>query len=739
MATPSQIDPLILARWRDQEQLAYDPLAFMPTRFPGHPRLLTNRAKLAETRVQLRRAEWGPAALARLRLLADADCEVPESLPGTADAAHNRALMRRALNAACYYTLSGERAYFDRALAAIRPLALAYPGWPIGAPNTRAAGGGISENLFTMDLARTSDLLAGGPLAADDLALLETAMHAALATCDAEPHRDCGNHNTSSTLARLSLGIALGEPQVIHDALYGCLRCELWRYGLVHHLEHDFLGDGTWWERTIGYHLFALYCLANAAHAMSNLGFNMLRRSVPAQETPLPLDLHRQYAPTGKRILQAAFDVPLYQACHNLDYFQTHDSRVTSMVAIPQGWGALYELLWQATHDKAYAWLLQQLEDRVPAAERRFPGLPLSLQEDPFAIELLRVCRPISPVGAFRWDEDYALAVSGRHERECSLFPDSGLTILRLGADTPQGVNAGLQWGPHAAGHQSPASLHLDLHAGGTLFTGTPNSDGYEDPSYLTWVRTTLAHNTVTLDQMPMAPYHLGGESIWEAENWHGLDTSGDLLGWQPASDFRAVRASNARVYPGATLDRTVILTPAYALDVMRVSADRPRQVDWAMHLLGRVHSPAGGEPVDLGPGLGYRHLTDAQRWVLGEAGQTLRWQRHHGHGGVHLLAPGETTLVLADEPGLKPKNWLLGPPRPEPGRFALLLRRHCQETVVVALWCFNEPATGPSTAVLTALSPFAATGDLTLQIRHAGIVRRWVLPYTARDRRIVV
>jgi len=73
-----------------------------------------------------------------------------------------------------------------------------------------------------------------------------------------------------------------------------------------------------------------------------------------------------------------------------------------------------------------------------------------------------------------------------------------------------------------------------------------------------------------------MFPYDFETASIWEADNWRERPSDGVLELFQPERAFKAVRASNTAVYPGVRLDRTVVVTPRYVLDVFRVSPSAP-------------------------------------------------------------------------------------------------------------------------------------------------------------------
>ncbi|GAG13420.1 unnamed protein product, partial [marine sediment metagenome] len=268
----------------------------------------------------------------------------------------------------------------------------------------------------------------------------------------------------------------------------------------------------------------------------------------PSQMEAEELDKHPACGPEGDKPVKAAFDAPFYIAFNNLDLSMVNDSRLPSLTGIPIGWGCIYELAYDAYEDPKYAWLLRQIEEAHPAREREFPALPMSVQGGmfkAFELDILRLRRTTWPEGSFQWSDECSVSLTGRHTRGCSLLPTTGVAVLRNHPERSDGANLHMHWGPHVAGHQSPSALHIDLHAGGSRLTDAPCSGGYDDPAYLSWVRTTIAHNTVTVDQRPMYPYHKCGDSIWEAERWHGRPSGGVLIGFQPGEEFSAVRAAN--------------------------------------------------------------------------------------------------------------------------------------------------------------------------------------------------
>ena len=261
-----------------------------------------------------------------------------------------------------------------------------------------------------------------------------------------------------------------------------------------------------------------------------------------------------------------------------------------------------------------------------------------------------------------------------------------------------------------------PAALHLDVAAGGRRITDSPRSGGYSDPNHLTWCRTTIAHNTVTVDEAPMFPYDFETDSIWEADSWRDRISDGALELFQPADGFKAVRASNENVYPGVRLDRTVVVTERFVLDAYRVLSDVERTYDWAAHCVGEPSYPDGATPFDPGQRRGYRHLADAVQVPL--TGEAV------GVGCARILPPVGSTLIMARDPiGEKPELGELDPVGP---RTSIIVRTRAESALFLSLWTFGGEAAD------LALVEGDSGRDVVVTTCVGGRTDRWRLPFSS-------
>ncbi len=187
---------------------------------------------------------------------------------------------------------------------------------------------------------------------------------------------------------------------------------------------------------------------------------------------------------------------------------------------------------------------------------------------------------------------------------------DSGLAILRQGKGENQNV-VFLDYGVHGGGHGHYDKLNITLFANNREWLLDPGRLTYSHKEYLTWVKQTAAHNTVTRD----------GKSQ--------TATTGELLWMTNGDGFSACAAQSDGAYWGVLLRRTLLLTPEYLAEVYEVEGDESAQTDWLAHATAEKLVPvagalqAGSTPSAPGDGAGYQHLSDGQKWNFST---TSRW-----------------------------------------------------------------------------------------------------------------
>jgi len=208
-------------------------------------------------------------------------------------------------------------------------------------------------------------------------------------------------------------------------------------------------------------------------------------------------------------------------------------------------------------------------------------------------------------------------------ELRSKVLSDAGLAVLRRG----EGENAAcvmLDYGQHGDDHGHLDKLNIVLYAGGREWLLDPGRLSYSHAEYKTWVKETVAHNTVTIDGQSQAR------------------TTGELLSFDVQPDYVACVARSRGAYSGVELTRYLVLTDDLLIDRFVVSGDRPMQIDWHAHAQCEKLEPLDvstpGESASLGTSHGYQHLRDGARWNLSAAS---RWKFASKNQSLGVLITG--------------------------------------------------------------------------------------------------
>jgi hypothetical protein len=336
------------------------------------------------------------------------------------------------------------------------------------------------------------------------------------------------NRQTWNNAALTAIAVWFEDEDLAQRAIEG-------QTGLVAHLLRGFGRDGMWYEGE-NYHLFALRGLLTGLEWARLAG-------VDAFADP-------RLAPR----LEAALRAPSLSALPDLTFPARKDSRYGVSLAQP-----MYVELWeiglakQGTPDLAN-WLTALY--RVPPPQ---PELFESYLHDaghaprptPDArrgmswwslLEML----PALPSETVPWAPGSVL------------LDAQGLAVLRVG-----NRYAALECGSYGGGHGHPDRLHLTLHADGVHWLPDPGAGSYVSRD-LFWYRSTLAHNAPRLDAVSDAP----GDAVCEM-----FDVQGDWA-W--------VRGRHGGVA------RTVVLGPAYVVDVLELTGREEHSLELAWHFTGQ-------------------------------------------------------------------------------------------------------------------------------------------------------
>ena len=285
-----------------------------------------------------------------------------------------------------------------------------------------------------------------------------------------------------------------------------------------------------------------------------------------------------------------------------------------------------------------------------------------------------------------------------RAELPSELLPEAGVAVLRVkGSDHTLAI----KFGPHGGGHGHYDKLNFISYANGARLAADPGTQAYAAKTHATWDKTTVAHNTLTVD----------GKSQAEA--------SGKLLEWMPLPGAALIRLDAGPAYPGVTLERTILLTAEYALDLFTATAadNAPHRYDWLYHNFGTLTSalplaPFSGLPKENG----YQHLTGAAAADTADP-WSVTFEQKSSHLRVRMLGAPGTEVVTGNG---------LGPDLRVPVPFVMARREGASARFVTLLEPYREKP---------AVEAFTADAIVMGQTRDEYTVAPFSLVRTAQGR----
>ena len=206
------------------------------------------------------------------------------------------------------------------------------------------------------------------------------------------------------------------------------------------------------------------------------------------------------------------------------------------------------------------------------------------------------------------------------------LFEDSGNALLRAASSDHY---LALKFGPHGGGHGHYDKLNFVSFARGGVMAVDPGTQSYAAATHSSWDKVTVAHNTVVVDERSQ------GEATGRAEAFVGLPS------------VSAVRAEAGPAYQQAQLERAMILTPEYALDLFdaRSTDGAEHRFDWVYHNFGKLSTALPLEGYSGFPSSnGYQHLAQARAATTAEA-----WQADFDLNEAQNAAYGSTWANLSE------------------------------------------------------------------------------------------
>lgn len=277
-----------------------------------------------------------------------------------------------------------------------------------------------------------------------------------------------------------------------------------------------------------------------------------------------------------------------------------------------------------------------------------------------------------------------ALAVSGN-------YLATGNAVLAAGTGK-EALWLCLDYGPHGGGHGHPDKLGFVAYSGqGGVFAPDPGTANYGVPIQAGWFRTSIAHNTLTVDEVSQTP------------------AEGKCEAFIATNGFSAVTATAGKICGDVVFRRTIALVGNRLLLFLDQAASATNHTyDFAYHNLGRSQSPPGGQAFTPPQRPGYLYLRDTRLYESAagfsqdfamKGGQQMRWLSAGGSPTAYITGTGV---------GANTED-----------RVPLVIAR-CQGREAVQRWALLPNAQGVAT--LTAEPVTMASGESVKPIESAAV-----------------
>ncbi len=253
------------------------------------------------------------------------------------------------------------------------------------------------------------------------------------------------------------------------------------------------------------------------------------------------------------------------------------------------------------------------------------------------------------PEGHFSLAEDATIGLVGLNEGGCSNFPVGGFTLLRSDALDEDAPAVNVTWGPYGSGHDHPDRLAIAVYGRGRILCPDAGSWGYNNPMHLTWANQTIAHNTLTVDEVAQNPQGMS-DSIWAGEG----DTRvfGEQHLFHPGEHLNAARFTCDTAYDGVSMERGVYLVGEYLVDIFRATSADQHLYDLPLHGPGQVTVDAALQALPEGAltARGYEHLANVRACA---APELLRATFSGEEGALLMLQrpPQGAQVIAAEDP----------------------------------------------------------------------------------------
>jgi hypothetical protein len=641
----------------------------MDLRIPAkHPYLVLTPEQIAHAKARAASSPWAKEQMSHILSEADGYIAKPWGpLPPRASTQH-RGIGGHLFTVGLAWSLSGDRRYAEWVRDGLLDYANLYPTLAFTCGRHKLFEHSLYEATWIVAVAEAYDLVAdSGVFSTEQSKHVENdLLRASTATFKVEDfehddrlrdlHFRCYNFQAWNIAAAGLVGLATHDRDLVEWSVNS-------PYGMRHLVAHDIREDGVFWERSEGYHEFVMRGLIGYTEAMLHCGIDLYNMSVPNDRKKDESENYVTDTSDQPKSLRMMFESLFYLTFPDLSMPALGDAGPGPLRA-----NAVFLVGSNRYPDAKVSWLVNRdRPDAVSATVEREPQFGSEWHwfvYDP----------PSNPAAAFPI-HDGRFANTGQYVNGCSLFPSTGLAVLReaSGDYTTQrdSTAVSLSYGPHGGGHGHSDNMNIVLYAQGRQWIPAFGSMPYETQAKNDWTSQTVSHNTMVVDGISQYPT--------EKRNveWPHDDASDRVVGtlerFDPSTKSASARCD--RAYAGIRLRREVRVDGNLVVDSFDATDAKgvSHQFDYVLHINGEF---AGGPSAieahtgKLGEICGYQ-LIEQKRYGTVNGPFDLMFTSEGKKLRVWAPASGATDVII----GVGPTN------RPDRKMTMLILRRKAVET----------------------------------------------------------
>jgi hypothetical protein len=438
------------------------------------------------------------------------------------------------------YQVTGDAKYASRAREILLAYANKYESYPLHDNQGHLGSGGhvasqsLTEASWLIQIVQGADLVWDTLSDSDRATVAEKMLRPALNECILTHNLGIHNIQCRHNSAIGLTGFLLDDKELIHTAIDDP------KSGFRTQIAKGVRDDGMWLEGASGYHFFTIDGLWPLAEAARHCGIDL-------------------YTPRFKSM----FDGPLNLAMPDLRLPNFNDSGIVELTSRADQ----YELAYARWKDANYLSLISG-KNRNGRLSLLYgvPDLP---------------------------NAEAASDVLGRGRSRN--LPASGFAILENGTEEDSTWLC-LKYGPHGGGHGHFDKNHFILWSHGAILMPDAGTHAYGSPLHSSWDKTSLAHNTLVVDEKSQDP------------------SEGKCLAFGSSNGVDYAVTDAGPIYKDANVRfvRSVaMVNPNLIVVIDQIDADAEHTYDLALHLNGKWTDLPEGKPWDAPKVPGYRVLND--------------------------------------------------------------------------------------------------------------------------------